>query len=59
MSSILQGAYGLQDICISFPTVVGVAGVCGHPEFEILPRELHGLRNSAKLLRETLGRLAL
>ena len=59
VSSMLQGAYGLQDICISVPTTIGSVGMRGHPEFELWPRELQALRNSAKFLRETVGKLAI
>jgi len=59
VSSMLQGAYGFRDISMSVPTMIGSAGVCGHPEFELWPRELQALRNSANFLRETISKLTL
>jgi len=53
VSSRLNGAYGICDISISVPTVVGRAGVISHIELELWPKELQGLQSSAKALKDT------
>lgn len=53
VSSLQSGAYGITDVCLSVPTAVGQEGVLRHVELDLWPREVQGLRNSAKVLRET------
>ncbi|TSA29960.1 MAG: lactate dehydrogenase [Verrucomicrobiaceae bacterium] len=53
VSSRISGAYGIRDISISVPTVVGRAGVISHIELELWPKELQGLQSSAKALKDT------
>jgi len=55
VSSMLNGVYGLRDVCISVPAVVGRAGVRGHRELELWPKELQELQNSAKALKTTIA----
>lgn len=57
VSSVQQGAYGLRDIAISVPTVVGRAGVVRHIELELWPKELQGLQTSARALKDTLQKV--
>ncbi|MCA8989163.1 MAG: lactate/malate dehydrogenase family protein [Planctomycetaceae bacterium] len=54
VSSLQNGAYGLRNVSISVPTVVGRAGVVGHVEIELWPKERMGLQNSANVLRGTI-----
>ncbi|MGD0382998.1 MAG: lactate/malate dehydrogenase family protein [Thermoguttaceae bacterium] len=54
VSSMQKGCYGLRDVSISVPTVVGRGGILGTCEIELWPKELQGLRNSAEVLRQTL-----
>ena len=54
VSSLQKGCYGLRDVSISVPTVVGRAGVLATHEIDLWPKELQGLKNSAQTLRETL-----
>src|SRR4029450_2926993 len=39
VSSLQSGAYGLRDVAISVPTVVGRRGVLGTIEIELWPKE--------------------
>ena len=55
VSSLQKGCYGLRDVSISVPTVVGRAGVLATHEIDLWPKELQGLKNSAQTLRETLS----
>lgn len=57
VSSLVRGPYGLRDICISVPTVVGRGGILRHVEIELWPKELTGLQASAKALKETLAQV--
>jgi len=57
VSAVQQGAYGLRDVAISVPTVVGRAGAERMIELELWPKELQGLRRSAGVLQETLGQV--
>ena len=57
ISSHVQGAYGIRDICISVTTVVGRSGVISHVEVELWPKELQGLQASAKALKETRAKI--
>ena len=54
VSSVQQGAYGVSDVALSVPTVVGTAGVVARHEIELWPKEMQGLKNSGQKLRETL-----
>ncbi len=59
VSRMLTGEYGLKDVCLSIPSVVGIAGV----EDAILPRldaaELKGLQRSAAFLKDNISGLSL
>ena len=54
VSSVQQGAYGISDVALSVPTVVGAAGVVTRHEIELWPKEMQGLKTSGQKLRETL-----
>ncbi len=57
VSTHLSGEYGLSDLCLSLPAVVGLGGI----ESKILPKldleEMAALRQSARILREILDRM--
>ncbi len=59
VSSLQQGVYGVRDICLSVPSVVGRCGIIEHVEIKLWPKELLALQNSAKALKETLAKVAL
>ncbi|MGC8642984.1 MAG: lactate/malate dehydrogenase family protein, partial [Isosphaeraceae bacterium] len=54
VSSLVNGPYGIRDVCISVPTMVGRGGVLAQPEIELWPKEVSALRHSAQVLRETI-----
>ena len=54
VSSLVNGPYGLRDVCISVPTVVGRKGVLDHLEIELWPKEMSALQHSAEVFRETI-----
>lgn len=57
VSTVQTGAYGLRDVSISVPTVVGSAGVLRHVELELWPKESQSLLNSANSLKQTLAKV--
>ena len=57
VSSLQNGLYGMRDVCISVPTVVGRAAVVGCIEIELWPKERMSLQNSAKVLRDTIDKV--
>jgi L-lactate dehydrogenase len=54
VSSLINGAYGISDVCLSVPTEVGGGGVRKQIELALTPKERLGLQNSARVLRETI-----
>jgi L-lactate dehydrogenase len=57
ISSLVQGAYDIRDICLSVPSVVSRRGVDAHVTLKLWPKELMALQASARALKETLGRV--
>jgi L-lactate dehydrogenase len=55
VSTVQDGAcYGIRDVAISIPTVVGRAGAIQRVEIDLWPKELQGLRASAAAIKPTL-----
>jgi L-lactate dehydrogenase len=54
VSSVQNGCYGLRNVAISVPTVVGRAGVVATHEIELWPKEVQALKQSANVLRQTI-----
>ncbi len=54
VSSLVDGPYGIRDVCLSVPTVVGRKGVEKQLEIELWPRETSALQHSGQVLRETI-----
>jgi L-lactate dehydrogenase len=57
VSSLVQGAYEIRDICLSVPSVVSRRGVESHVNIKLWPKELMGLQSSARALKETLAKV--
>ncbi len=59
VSSLQKGnAYGLRDVCLSVPTVVGRKGAEQHIELELWPKEQQALQASSRALKEMLKSIA-
>jgi L-lactate dehydrogenase len=58
VSTLQQGTYGLRQVCLSVPTVVGRTGALGHVEVELWPKELQALQASARALQDTYAKVA-
>ena len=55
VSTVQDGAcYGIRDVAISIPTVVGRTGAIQRVEIDLWPKELQGLRASAAAIKPTL-----
>jgi L-lactate dehydrogenase len=57
VSTLQLGAYGLRDVCLSVPTVIGCGGAREQVELELTPKERSGLHQSARVLRETIDQV--
>jgi L-lactate dehydrogenase len=55
VSSLVQRIYGIGDICLSVPTVVGRKGIERQVEIKLWPKEQMALQQSARALKETLA----
>jgi L-lactate dehydrogenase len=57
VSSLVRGVYGIRDICLSVPSVVGRLGLARHVEIKLWPKEVTALQQSARALKDTLGKV--
>jgi L-lactate dehydrogenase len=57
VSTLQQGLYGIRDVCLSVPTVVGCGGARQQVELALTPRERLGLQYCARVLRETIDQV--
>jgi L-lactate dehydrogenase len=57
VSSLQHGAYGIRNVCLSVPTIVGRRGVIDQVEIKLWPKEQLGLQQSARSLQETLKKV--
>jgi L-lactate dehydrogenase len=57
VSTLQQGLYGVRDVCLSVPTVVGCGGCRQQIELELTSKEKMGLQNSARVLREIIDQV--
>ncbi|WP_372719618.1 lactate/malate dehydrogenase family protein [Novipirellula sp.] len=54
VSSVQRGCYGIRDVALSVPTVVGRTGVINQLEIDLWPKEVQGIRASGGALKKTL-----
>lgn len=59
VSSLVQGAYGINDVCLSVPAILGRQGIEQQVELKLWPREQMSLQQSARALKETLAKVRL
>jgi L-lactate dehydrogenase len=57
VSTMMRGQYGIEDIYLSLPCVVGREGVSGVVELPLSDEERAGLRASAEILRHSYASL--
>lgn len=54
VSSLMEGEYGLENVCLSIPTIVGGEGIIHTLEPTLEEKELEQLENSAHVLKEVI-----
>lgn len=59
ISTVLEGEYGLENLCLSIPAIVGQDGVETVLEIPLAPQEKSALLSSAQQLQEVIGHLEL
>ncbi len=59
VSSLMNGQYGLTDVCVSVPTVLNRSGVERVLNLDLNDAELAGLSHSADILKNTIAQLEL
>src|SRR5579872_5950102 len=59
VSSLVTDYYGISDICLSLPSVVGRGGIEKVLHVELDEAEVRNLKHSANVLKDTIGRLRL
>src|ERR1700751_6008918 len=57
VSTLQEGLYGVRDVCLSVPTVVGCGGARQQVELELTPKERTGIQQSARVLREIIDKV--
>jgi L-lactate dehydrogenase len=57
VSTLQHGLYGVSDVCLSIPTVVGCGGCRQQVELPLTPREKLGVQASARVLREVIDQV--
>jgi L-lactate dehydrogenase len=57
ISSLVEDYYGIEDVCLSLPTVIGRRGIERVLRLDLSPREARGVRKSADVLRATIESL--
>jgi L-lactate dehydrogenase len=55
VATVLNGAYGISDVALSVPSIVGAGGVRGTVEIALTPKELTALKQSGDVLKATIG----
>src|SRR6266700_2009051 len=57
VSTLQRGLYGVHDLCLSVPTVVGCGGARTQIELPLTQKERLGIQNSARVLREIIDQV--
>lgn len=59
VSTMLHGEYGIEDVCLSIPTLVGPNGVKAKVPVSLTDDELAKLKNSANMLHDVVKHIVL
>jgi L-lactate dehydrogenase len=57
VSTLLEGEFGINDVCLGIPSVMGQGGVRQIVEAPLVPAEQEALENSASILKKALDDL--
>jgi len=53
VSHLIENVYGISDVCLSMPAVIGRGGVLGRICINLSPQEQKDLKKSASILKKT------
>jgi len=59
VSSLINGHYGINDICLGVPSIVGRTGIKGILDLPLNDQEYHDLQKSAQKMKEIIDSLQL
>ena len=59
VTSLLDGEYGIKDVCLSIPSIVGAEGILGKLPIPLSHEEERSLRNSANVIKAVIDELEL
>lgn len=59
VSTMLHGEYGIDDVCLSIPNLVGPEGVKAKVPVPLSDEEIEKLRNSARVLKDVINNIVL
>ena len=59
VSGLVEGVYGLHDVCLSLPRIVGRSGIAHTVTFPLDDVEVAGLRRSAEAIRDAASSVGL
>ena len=54
---MMNGEYGIDDVCLSIPSVVGAKGLTGHIVAPLTDAEVASLRHSADCLKDVIKQI--
>jgi len=52
VSTMLHGEYGIDDVCLSIPNIIGPEGAKGKVEVKLTDYEVEKLKHSANVLKD-------
>ncbi len=59
VSSLMEGYYGVEDLCLSLPTIVNSGGVSKVLELPLKDEEIEGFKRSGQVLRQAMDEVGL
>lgn len=57
ITSMMKGEYGISDVCLSIPTIIGCNGIKGHVAAPLPEDEIEKLRHSAECLKDVIKQI--
>ena len=57
ITSMINGEYGINDVCLSIPTLIGCKGIKGHIAAPLTDDEVEKLRHSAECLKDVINQV--
>ena len=59
VSHMMHGEYGIEDVCLSIPFIIGSDGVCGHLLPNLTGSEIGKLQHSAEVLKNVIKQVSI